>query len=366
MRATLFAIVLCLAASYTCALDGAWRQTVAGGGTIESKDGWTTFAGQGGAISHIEHAGVDDNITISAKIARWAAIYLVWDADNWVGLGKVSPTPFGRFYSIDVVGGKAHEFHHRGVDFNFPHRVRVQLGNDHIAFQYQLDDKWIDLRRIERPKNLTGAPKLIAAGKAYEGDDHAFGAARKLDGEKVSGAITELVVEPTASDELKLTDEQLKSIRLPAPEPVNALLKKSDADPTYEKIVGFYPPFRSPREVVGVPAHRDEIGVDWLGRLDSSPWAPPKAWFLVGDNLTPFGEAGVPFKRRLLNGYIPIDTLSRVIDGVEHQLTVFGWSEGFSVEKDTYVIAQFTSKVVGKGMLPKRITLAWGDGAGQR
>ena len=88
-----------------------------------------------------------------------------------------------------------------------------------------------------------------------------------------------------------LTEAQLEAIRHPAPEPVNALLKQSDDDPTFEKIVGFYPPFRYPREIVGVPEHVQEIGVDYLGRLDNSPWAPPKAWFLIGDSLTPFGDA---------------------------------------------------------------------------
>ena len=158
MRAQCFAAVLCLLAIHASAQDADWTQKVAGGGTIESKDHWTTFAGPGGTVSHLERANRDDNVTISAKLARWAAVYLVWDRDNWVGVGKTSPTPFGRFSSIDVVGGKPCEFDHRGVDFNAPHVVRVQLGLDHIAFQYQLDGKWIDLRRIERPKEFAGAP----------------------------------------------------------------------------------------------------------------------------------------------------------------------------------------------------------------
>jgi hypothetical protein len=366
MRLMSFAIVLCfLTIPASAQLEG-WAEKTAGGGTITTKDGWTTFEGADGAVAHIERANDKDNVTISCKLVRWAAIYLVWDKDNWAGLGKTSPTPFGRFSSIDVVGGAAHEFDHRGVDFNLPHAVRVQLGANHVTFQYQLDGKWTDLRRIERPREYAGAPKLVAAGKYYGAEDRLFGAGRKPAGDRVSGAIRELRVEQTSADDLRLTHDQLEAIRHPTGEPVNALLKQSDDDPTYEQIVKFYPPFRYPRELIGVPEHVQEIGVDYLGRLDNSPWAPPKAWFLIGDSLTPFGQPGTPFKRRLLSGYIPVDTISRVIDGVEHELTVFGWSEKFSVDKDTYVIGQFTSKVVGKGMLPKQIQIAWGNGDGER
>jgi hypothetical protein len=123
-------------------------------------------------------------------------VYIVWDEKNWAGVGKLSPTPFGRFYSIDVVDGQAHEFDHRGIDFNLPHRVRVRLASDHVAFQYELDGKWIDLRKIERPKQFAGAPRIVAAGKYYGAQDKPFAtevaaaaAAAAPSEEKHSGAI---------------------------------------------------------------------------------------------------------------------------------------------------------------------------------
>ena len=153
---------------------------------------------------------------------------------------------------------------------------------------------------------------------------------------------------------------------MPPAEPVNALLQQGDDDPTYEQIVGFYPPFRYPREIVGVPEHRDEIGVDWLGRLDASPWAPPKAWFLVGERpRRRIRQSGVPFKRRLLDGYLPLVTLSREIEGVDHELTVFGWSENFRVETETFAYADVTSRG-STSRLPKQVTFAWGDGDKRR
>lgn len=306
-------------------------------------------------------------ISISGKLARWASVYIVWDADNWCGVGKLSPTPFGRFYSIDVVNGKATEVDHRGVDFNTRHAMRIRLGSDHVAFQYELDGKWVDLRTIERPNGFAGAPKLVAAGKYYGADDKPFGkgSPNAIGEEKQSGAIDEVSIEPTPATEWKLTEAQLKAVRQPPDEPVNALLRQGKDDPTFEQIVGYYPPFRSPREIVGVAGHVQEIGVDWLGRLDTSPWTAPKAWFLVGEPAVAFGQLGVPFQRRLLHGYLPLVTLSRVIDGVEHELTVFGWSEGFRVDKETFAYARMTATVVGndkKVRLPKQVTFAWGDG----
>ncbi|SIO40721.1 hypothetical protein SAMN05444166_4450 [Singulisphaera sp. GP187] len=343
-----------------------WETVIGSAGTIEVKEGWATFVAPAGGRSHIQRPAGADLISVSGKLARWASIYIVWDADNWCGVGKLSPTPFGRFYSIDVANGKGTEVDHRGVDFNTRHAMRIRLGSDHVAFQYELDGKWVDLRTIERPNGFSGAPTLVAAGKAYGVDDKPFateGAHNTIGDEKQSGAIDEVGIEPTPTSEWKLTEAQLKAVRQPPDEPVNALLRQGKDDPTYEQIVGYYPPFRSPREIVGVAGHVQEIGVDWLGRLDTSPWTPPKAWFLVGDSAVEFGQLGVPFQRRLLHGYLPLVTLSRVIDGVEHELTVFGWSEGFRVDQDTFAYARMTARVVDKqARLPKRVTLAWGDG----
>ena len=178
------------------------------------------------------------------------------------------------------------------------HALRIRLGKDHVAFQYELDGKWVELRTIERPAGFAGAPKLVAAGKSYDADDQPFGndSHPTSGAETQSGAIDEVRIEPTPASEWKLTEAQLKAVRQPPGEPVNSLLRQGKDDPTYEQIVGYYPPFRSPREIVGVPGHAQEIGVDWLGRLDASPWAPPKAWFLVGDPAVAFGELGVPFR----------------------------------------------------------------------
>jgi hypothetical protein len=347
-------------------VSAAWTKVQSAGATITVKDGWATFEAPAGAESHIQQAAPGNNITISAHLARWAGVYLVWDQKNWVGVGKISPTPFGRFYSIAVTDGKPVEIDHRGIDFNGRHDVRIQLGSDHVSFQYQLDGKWTDLRTIERPSNFKGAPKLVAAGIAYTDQDKPFGKTKPAvaeDAAKLSGAIDDVRIEPTPEDALTLTAAQLQAVRHPAPEPVNALLQQSEDDPTYEKIVGYYPPFRSPREIVGVADHPLDIGVDWLGRIDVSPWTPPLAWFEIGDKPQPLGEEGQPFKRRLLDGYLPLITLGRTIDDIDYSLSIFGCSQDFSPTHDLIAYARLTAKAHSPGAkLPEQIALVWDNG----
>lgn len=371
-------------------LDG-WDKAIGPESKLEVKDGWATFEGPLSSRAHIQRSAPQDDIMVSATVARWAAVYVVWDAENWCGVGKVSPTPFGRFYNVEVVDGKPTEVDHRGVDFNAPHRVRIQLGKDYVRFQYADGPQYVDLRTIERPASWAGTPKLIVTGKSYGAENTPFAekeAARKLSEGKVSGAVRELRVRATPGSDLKLSAAELQAVRHPRPEPVGALLSQSEDDPTYEQVARYYPPFRSPREVMGVPAHPLDIGVDRLGRLDVSPWGLPLAWFEVGDPPKPFGQEGIDngayftwnqsaaalvaagkantIKRRLLNGYLPILTLGTRVEGNDCELTVFGWSEGFSPEKDLYAYVRVTARSAGGGKLPAQMSLVWGSGDKRR
>lgn len=304
-----------------------------------------------------------NQIIFTGKVAQWASIYLVWDENNWCGVGQVSPTPFGRLSSTSVVNGEAAEIDHRGIDFGSPRWVRIQLGANYIRFFYSITGiEWTELRTIERPKRFTASPRLIAAGKYYEAEDKPFASNakstefRQQDG-RVSGRVSHLRIESLPSSNSMLSKAELTLLRKPKVDPVTAILSQSEEDPTFEKIVNFYPPMKAPREVVGVPAHPLDIGVDRLGRLDVSPWTQPVAWFEIGDPLVPLGREDVPFTRRLLNGYLPIDTLTTMRDGIEYSLTVFGWSEGLSVDKPLHAYIRITAKSLNGAALPKQIAL---------
>ena len=340
-----------------------WDENVSPGSSLEIKDGEISFDASTHTHAHVQRAATTDLITLSGKLSQWGAIYLVWGPDSWCGVGQVSPTPFGRIYSTVSANGKADEAIHRGINFGIPRWLRIRLGKNYVRFDYSSDGKyWAALRTIERPEGFSGAPKLIAAGKYYEADDKPFHAdtlsvhAATSKDDHLKGHILELRAEATPQEDLRLSKTDLKALHKPKVEPVMALLNKDDEDPTFEKILKYYPPMKSPREVVGVAAHPLDIGVDHLGRMDVGSSGVPTAWFEVGDPAVALGREDVPFKRRLKNGYLPVDTLTTTLNGVEYGLTIFGWSDGFSVTKPLFAYAQLTARSLG-GRLPLQVAL---------
>jgi hypothetical protein len=340
-----------------------WNKSISPGSSLVIKDGGLSFEVPTHGLAHVQRPATADLITLTGKMSQWASIYLVWGPDSWCGVGQISPTPFGRIYSTAVVNGKAEEAIHRGIDFGAARWLRIRLGQNYIRFDYSQDGKqWAELRTIERPETFSGAPKLIAAGKYYDAGDkpfHVGGVSANSTantGAPLKGHIFDLHVEPTPQQDLRLSAAALKALHQPKVDPVMALLKQNDDDPTYAKIVNFHPPMKHPREVVGVAAHPLDIGVDYLGRMDVGTWGAPTAWFEVGDPGVALGREDVPFKRRLKKGYLPIDTLSTTLNGVEYELTIFGWSEGFSVTKPLFAYARLTAHSLG-GKLPKQVSL---------
>ncbi len=351
-------------------LDAPWVREVAPQGTLEFRDGGMNFDIPPDGRCHIERPAGVDAITVTGRVSRWGAFYLVWDADNWCYLGKISPTPFGRFSSNVVVAGKDLEVDHRGIDFGMTHWLKVGLGTNYVRFSYSNDGKeWTELRTVERPTGFSGAPKLVAAGRPYTAIEHPFSkeiAKVPSEGGRLTGRITEISVVSTPHEEVTLSKADIEALRKPKVEPVMALLGQDAKDPTFERIVGYYPPMKFPREIVGVPGHPLDIGVDWLGRLDVSPWTPPLAWFEVGEPSRPLGREGVPFKRRLLHGYLPVITLNTDRDGVDYELSVFGASPGFRVDKDLIAYVSISARSSYPGKAPRSVALVWENGKQRR
>ncbi|NIO30487.1 MAG: hypothetical protein GTN75_01655, partial [Gemmatimonadetes bacterium] len=149
-------------------VNAEWTQRVSEGNILTLKDGWLSIEAGEDSFAHIQRPLGVDCVTIAAKLAVCASMYVAWDADNWCGVGKFTPSPFGKFYSTVTEGGKTIETDHRGCSFWAPHMVRLQIGKDCIRFSYSNDGgKWHLLRAIERPAGFAGAPKLVAFGKHY-------------------------------------------------------------------------------------------------------------------------------------------------------------------------------------------------------
>jgi hypothetical protein len=341
-------------------LDSVWEQRVSPDNKLDFKEGHVGFIGAPHGVAHIQREAGQDLITVSAHIAQWGSIYLVWGEGDWCGTGQISPTPFGRLFSTVTKKGEGDEEDHRGIDFGLARWVQIQLGENFIRFLYSNDGTtWTELRTVVREKRFAGAPRWLVAGKYYDASDKPFAHtfAPTQPGDNIGGRILELKVEANASSLTKLSDEELKKLREPKVDPVTASFNRTTNDPSYESIVNFYPPMKLPREVVGVPVHPLDIGVDRLGRLDVSPWAAPVAWFEFGDPAIPLGKEGLPFKRHLLKGYLPIDTLTITREGIDCELTVFGWSEDFNVTKPLHAFTRLTLRATAGHTLPQQLAL---------
>jgi hypothetical protein len=350
--------------NFRSSLDPEWQTNVSSGATLTLKDGGIVFDAPTGARADIRRPSGIDNITFSGKIVQWGSVYLVWNAKNWCGVGQISPTPFGQLYSTMVTNDAYAETDYRGIDFYAARWVRIQLGANYIRFLYSKDGTdWTTLRTFDRPAELAGAPSLIAAGRYYDKDDKPFAdePATQAAGEKIGGRILALRVKLTPQDKLNLTDAELDKIRKPYVEPVGALLSESKDDPTFEQVASYYPAMKYPREIVGVPRHPLAIGVDWSGRLDVSPWTDPVGWFEIGNPPTPLGQAGTVFTRRLLHGYLPIETLATARDGIEYKMTVFGWSDEFNVDRPLFAYVRITATASNDVTLPREVALVSPD-----
>lgn len=345
-------------------LAAQWIERRSPSSSLLVKGGGLQFKSPAHGLAHVQRPAGDNLITLSVELSRWGSIYLVWGSGEWCGVGQISPTPFGRIYSAVVLNGREKKGLHRGVNFGVPRWLRIRLGENYVRFAYSENgEEWAALRTIERPKAYAGAPKLIAVGRNYAAGDRPFfgsaGAVKRSANSavEVSGRILALRVEATPQAELTLSGAELAALSRPKVDPVMAVLDGSDRDPSFEGIVNCHPPMKYPREVVGVPAHPLDIGVDYLGRMDVSPWTAPTAWFEIGSPPAPLGKEGVPFKRRLMRGYIPILTLTTIRAGVTYELTIFGWSEGFSVTKPLFAYARLTARPTG-GDAPREVLLA--------
>lgn len=349
-----------------------WSPNVSTGNSLTLDNAELAFRAKPHTLADIRKPLTEDLTTFSAKENGWGSIYLVWNAHSWCGVGQFSPTPFGRLYSVSVVDGNVQHVNHRGIHLDNFRWVRIRLGKNYISFAYSNDGQsWVTLRTIKRPPELSGAPHFAVAGKYYQASENPFDPVPTLQtahsseeeeingqthGQLTSGSIQDLNITATPPDRLKLTDDELKAAIAPVADPVMALLKDHKDDPTYEQISSLYPVMKFPREVVGVPLHPLDIGVDYLGRLNVNPHQPV-AWLEVGDPSTALvSDKDKPFQRRLFKGYIPIDILTSTRNRVEYTLTILGWSDGFQVNQPLYAYLMLSARSIG-GALPKVISL---------
>lgn len=312
--------------------------------------------------AYVERAFGVDNAQISARIFACAFIYYVWDENNWIGVGKISPTPFGRFASIVVQDGKVTETDHRGIHAHGPHNLRLQLGQEGIRLFYGMGDRdgWDVLRVIGRSPGMAGAPRKLVLGKNFqiERDDitvyHNYNASNGP-----RGVIDSIEIVETPADQLQLTAVEKQWLNQQRPDPVHDLLKLN-RDPDFAAVAQFYPEMRYVREITGVPGQKDDIGVDHLGRLDNSPWVAPIAEFFFDDK--PFAESEKDVTRSLEHAYMPIINLTADHGHLQLRQQVLGWSKGFGKQGTLYGYVKLSAwNSHDPGTVPAKVVMKMQD-----
>src|ERR1043166_8643680 len=98
-------------------IEEGWVEEASSGMKLELKNDGLHFNGPAHGKGHIKRECRKNLITVSAKIAQWGSVYLVWDENSWCAAGQISPTPFGRLFSSIVTKRDGDEEDHRGINF---------------------------------------------------------------------------------------------------------------------------------------------------------------------------------------------------------------------------------------------------------
>nr|NIR02198.1 hypothetical protein [Gemmatimonadales bacterium] len=355
-----------------------WRIHCSTGNNVTLRDGSAEISADWNTYAHISRPLGTDNVTVSARIRpssptgiTWCtSVFLLWDGGDWCQMGVISAPDGGRYYAVETRDGTTSETYLDECDLTTWRYVRIQLGRDCVRYLAGDDgEHWRCLRVIERPTEFPGPPAFLVAGKGY-GRGTAPYANPELDndyhdrGEKVVSAIADIRAETTPSDRRLLTAAERSQLREADLDPVGKVELRGEADPSFERVAKYYPAMRFPREAVGVPEHPDDIGVDYLGRLqlsgDITSAKSPTAWLEIGDPPIPLASDEQPLERKLLRGCLPIVVITAKHEHMECEQTVFGWSEGFSPEADLFAYVRLKVRVPKGQVCPTAAHLVLG------
>lgn len=331
-----------------------WTRVASDGTTVTVAEHWLACEASPDAKAHVKRpvpAGLQFP-ALSSNVRYLGSIYLVWDQDNWLALGKVSPTPFGRLYSTVRTAGKGEPVLHRGIDVGAPQWLRIQAGTDSVRFEYSFDRKaWHFLNAADRTAGMRGTPRLMAVGKYYPDAGRALlsesseGATEDVNARSYSalanGYFRDVCLESTPAEARRLTEaEKLAVLRMSKSDPLGQEILARPGDPDFDSVAAVYPAMERTREIVGVPEHSLAVGINHRGELDNGPWAAPLGWVEVGETSTPLRDMG-KLERRLLDGWIPVVTLKAKHNGAEYEQTLFGWSNEWSPGNDLFGYVRF-------------------------
>ncbi len=326
-------------------LGPGWTVDVSGENTVAVRDGTLEITAAEHTYAHIERPLGTDHVRAACAIRAgsgisWCtSIFLYWSPGDWCQMGIV-PRGNGRYYACITTRGRREEHDLARCRFSEWRHVAIELGRDCIRFLSGADGRsWNTELLIPRPDALAGPPVLLIVGKGFGLDANQ----PDLDGdygERGATAVSrvrDIVITRTDAARMTIREEERHAQAMADRDPLGTKVLSDGADPSYDAVAGLLPALSQPREVVGVPDHPYEIGVEYDGTIqipdDTQTWEQTGAvaYFEWGTPPVRFGSTGCA--KRLLDGHLPIVVCEHPDALLPCEETILGQSDGMSPDK---------------------------------
>lgn len=347
-----------------------WITDVSKGNTICVDNGRMEINAHDNTYAHIERPLNVDMIRVSCRIKpaggaiSWTtSLNLYWDTSNWCQIGIL---PSGTIYVTETKGGGYTE---RRLSFcgNEWIYVTIELARKHIRYLSSRDgENWFTEHLADRSGLFGKAPGLLIVGKGFGNPTRGYPKADMDNDFEAAGNIAKSLVDditvvPTPEQRLDLTASEKKMVYTPHDWLGEEELAKP-GDPTFDSVAQHFPPMKMTREITGVKDHPYELALDLDGAIEVDQG---QVFFMVGSPAVRFGiypngnsvdadivtawgvpdyhpytlvglvEKGIEFgQKRLRKGYLPILSDEFKQGGLVYDLTVFGYSDSMSPNKD--------------------------------
>ena len=333
-------------------VDPKWSIDVSEGNAVEFRDGYIEIRAAENTHAHLQRPLQTDLVRAEcvlepdSGISWCTSLFLFWGPTDWCQIGVI-PRGGGRYYACMTTAGIRDEYDLSRCLFDAWHHVAIELGEDCIRFQTSSDGTtWRTELFVERSATLRRAPALLVAGKGFaiseaDGDLDADYGDR---GPVAISRIRRVSVRPTDAARYHVTPEERRAKALADRDPAGTEILAMADEPGYAAVAARMPALARPREAVGVPHHRYEIGIDDDGTIqlgdDTDLWEQTGSTAAFEFGAPPVRLAELRCRKRLLGGYLPIVVSEGAREQVRYEQTVFGWSDGMSPDAPLWAYAR--------------------------
>lgn len=353
-------------------LSSGWTSQASSSGSVRLEDGAVVFAAPRNAYCNIARPLDKDLVTAqcrlkSAPADSWVnSLFLYWGPGDWVMLG-VRPMDGGRVYMTQMADGGYSEANLGRTPFEAWTWVRIEVGTDVLRFYSSRDCKaWTLEKFSERPGSFVGSPSHLIVGKGFGGMEGYPNPLLKNDykelGEAGVSLADDVSVFETSSGKRESNAKERAGWNYALQDGLGKLFLRQPGGPTFEAIASVLPGIRYSRETVGVPEHPFDIGVEADGTIQVGGYegyaAKPNLWIEVGDPPVRLGSPGLPLRKSLRLGRLPIVEYAFEKGPLQFRADVFGWSEGGSPDAALRAYLVVGVKNVGKRQEPLVFRLA--------